>query len=188
MAPSDEAELMHMVATAAAIDDRPSAFRYPRGEGIGIELPERGSVLPLGKGRIVREGTKVAILSYGCRLQECLKAADELAAKGLSTTVADARFCKPLDRELVRRLAREHEVLITIEEGAIGGFASHVMHDLAHAGLLESGVKFRPMVMADVFVDHDAPQKQYDVAGLNARHIVQQALGALGISEVVARA
>jgi 1-deoxy-D-xylulose-5-phosphate synthase len=188
MAPSDEAELMHMVATAADIDDRPSALRYPRGEGIGLELPERGSVLPLGKGRIVREGTKVAILSYGCRLQECLKAAEELGAKGLSTTVADARFCKPLDSDLVRRLAREHEVLITIEEGSIGGFASHVMHDLAHAGLLESGIKFRPMVMADVFVEHDSPQKQYDVAGLNARHIVQQALGALGISEVVARA
>jgi 1-deoxy-D-xylulose-5-phosphate synthase len=188
MAPSDEQELMHMVATAAAIDDRPSAFRYPRGEGIGLDLPERGSVLPLGKGRVIREGTKVAILSYGCRLPECLKAADELAAKGLSTTVADARFCKPLDSDLVRRLAREHEVLITIEEGAIGGFASHVMHDLAQAGLLECGVKFRPMVMADIFVEHDSPQKQYDVAGLNARHIVQQALGALGISEVTARA
>jgi len=188
MAPSDEVELMHSVATAAAIDDRPSAFRYPRGEGIGIELPERGQVLPLGKGRIVREGTKVALLSYGCRLQECLKAADELAAKGLSATVADARFCKPLDQDLVRRLAREHEVLVTVEEGAIGGFASHVMHDLARAGLLESGVKFRPMVMPDIFIDHDSPQKQYDVAGLNARQIVQQVLSALGVAEVVARA
>ncbi|HVM82639.1 MAG TPA: 1-deoxy-D-xylulose-5-phosphate synthase [Candidatus Binatia bacterium] len=188
MAPADEAELMHMVATAATIDDRPSAFRYPRGEGIGLDLPARGEVLPLGKGRIVREGSKVAILSYGCRLPEALKAADELAAKGLSTTVADARFCKPLDHDLVRRLAREHEVLITIEEGSIGGFATHVMHDLAHAGLLESGVKLRPMVMPDLFIDHDSPQKQYDVAGLNARHIVQQALAALGVSEAVARA
>jgi 1-deoxy-D-xylulose-5-phosphate synthase len=188
MAPSDELELMHMVATAATIDDRPSAFRYPRGEGIGLDLPARGEVLPLGKGRIIREGTKVAILSYGCRLQEVLKAADELGAKGLSTTVADARFCKPLDQDLVRRLAREHEVLITIEEGSIGGFATHVMHDLAHAGLLESGVKFRPMTLPDFFIDHDAPQKQYDVAGLNARHIVAQALAALGVSEAVARA
>lgn len=188
MAPSDELELMHMVATAATIDDRPSAFRYPRGEGIGLDLPARGEVLPLGKGRIVREGTKVALLSYGCRMPEVLKAADELAAKGLSTTVADARFCKPLDSDLVRRLAREHEVLITIEEGAIGGFATHVMHDLAHAGLLESGVKFRPMTLPDFFIDHDAPQKQYDMAGLNARHIVSQALTALGVSEAIARA
>jgi 1-deoxy-D-xylulose-5-phosphate synthase len=188
MAPSDELELMHMVATAATIDDRPSAFRYPRGEGIGLDLPARGEVLPLGKGRIIREGTKVAILSYGCRMPEVLKAADELAAKGLSTTVADARFCKPIDSDLVRRLAREHEVLITIEEGSIGGFATHVMHDLAHAGLLESGVKFRPMTLPDIFIDHDAPQKQYDVAGLNARHIVSQALAALGVSEAVARA
>jgi 1-deoxy-D-xylulose-5-phosphate synthase len=188
MAPSDEAELMHMVATAAAIDDRPSALRYPRGEGIGIDLPARGEVLALGKGRIVREGTKVAILNYGCRMQECLKAADDLAAKGLSTTVADARFCKPLDSDLVRRLAREHEVLITIEEGSIGGFASHVMHDLAHSGLLDSGIKLRPMTLPDIFIEHDSPQKQYDLAGLNARHIVQQALMALGVTEVVARA
>jgi 1-deoxy-D-xylulose-5-phosphate synthase len=188
MAPSDELELMHMVATAATIDDRPSAFRYPRGEGIGLELPARGEVLPIGKGRIIREGTKVAILSYGCRMAEVLKAADELGAKGLSTTVADARFCKPIDSDLVRRLAREHEVLITIEEGSIGGFATHVMHDLAHAGLLESGVKVRPMTLPDFFIDHDAPQKQYEVAGLNARHIVAQALAALGVSEAVARA
>jgi 1-deoxy-D-xylulose-5-phosphate synthase len=188
MAPSDELELMHMVRTAAEIDDRPSAFRYPRGEGIGLDLPTRGEVLPIGKGRIIREGTKVALLSYGCRMVEVLKAADELGAKGLSTTVADARFCKPIDSDLVRRLAREHEVLITIEEGSIGGFATHVMHDLAHAGLLESGVKIRPMTLPDIFIDHDAPQKQYDVAGLNARHIVSQALVALGVSEVVARA
>jgi 1-deoxy-D-xylulose-5-phosphate synthase len=188
MAPADELELMHMVATAASIDDRPSAFRYPRGEGIGLDLPARGEVLPIGKGRILREGTKVAILSYGTRLPEVLKAADELGAKGLSTTVADARFCKPLDSELVRRLAREHEVLITIEEGAIGGFATHVMHDLAHAGLLDAGLKIRPMVMPDLFIDHDNPAKQYDVAGLNAKHIVSQALAALGVSEAVARA
>jgi 1-deoxy-D-xylulose-5-phosphate synthase len=143
--------------------------------------------LPIGKGRIVREGTKIAILNFGARLQECLKAADELAAKGLSTTVADARFCKPLDEDLVTRLAREHEVLITIEEGAIGGFGSHVLHFMAHAGLLEGGLKVRPMVLPDVFLDHDAPQKQYDAARLNAPHIVEQALQALGIAQKVVR-
>ncbi len=188
MAPSDEAELMHMVATAAAIDDQPSAFRYPRGEGSGIALPERGQVLPIGKGRILREGTKVALLCYGTRMQECLKAADELAAKGLSTTVADARFCKPLDTDLVKRLAKEHEVLITIEEGSIGGFASHVLQYLALAGLLDSGLKIRPMTLPDTFIEHDNPVKQYDEAGLNAKHIVHHALMALGVSEAVARA
>ena len=188
MAPSDEAELMHMVATAAAIDDQPSAFRYPRGEGTGVALPERGQVLPIGKGRIIREGTKVALLCYGTRMSECLKAADELAAKGLSTTVADARFCKPLDTDLVKRLAKEHEVLITIEEGAVGGFAAHVLQYLALAGLLDSGLKIRPMTLPDTFIEHENPVKQYDEAGLNAKHIVRQALMALGVSEAVARA
>ena len=181
MAPADEAELVHMVATQVQIDDRPSALRYPRGEGVGVELPEAGVPLPLGKGRIIREGSTVAILSYGTRLHEALKAADELQARGLSTTVADARFCKPLDEELVRRLARGHEVLITVEENAIGGFASHVMHFLAHAGLLDHGqLKFRPMVMPDRFIDHDKPERQYDQAALNAKHIAAQALMALG--------
>ncbi|WP_374374630.1 1-deoxy-D-xylulose-5-phosphate synthase [Dongia sp.] len=188
MAPSDEVELMHMVATAAAIDDRPSAFRYPRGEGIGLELPARGEVLPLGKGRIVREGSKIAILSYGTRLTEALKAADELGAKGLSCTVADARFCKPLDEDLIKRLAREHEVLITIEEGAIGGFGAHVLHFMAKAGILDRGLKVRPMVIPDICIDHDAPQKQYDVACLNARHIVSEVLAALGVAEASIRA
>lgn len=188
MAPSDEVELMHMVATATAIDDRPSAFRYPRGEGIGLELPARGEVLPLGKGRIVREGSKIAILSYGTRLGEALKAADELGAKGLSCTVADARFCKPLDEDLVKRLAREHEVLITLEEGSIGGFGAHVLHFMAKAGILDKGLKVRPMVIPDICIDHDAPQKQYDVACLNARHIVSEALAALGVAEASARA
>jgi 1-deoxy-D-xylulose-5-phosphate synthase len=188
MAPSDELELMHMVATAAAIDDRPVAFRYPRGEGIGIDLPARGEVLPIGKGRIVREGTKIAILNYGTRMVEVLKAADELAAKGLSCTVADARFCKPLDEDLVKRLAREHEVLITIEEGAIGGFAAHVLQFLAKSGALDKGLKIRPMTLPDTCIDHDAPQKQYDVACLNARHIVSEALAALGVAEASARA
>jgi 1-deoxy-D-xylulose-5-phosphate synthase len=180
MAASDEAELMHMVATAAGIDDRPSAFRYPRGEGIGVELPKRGTVLEIGRGRLVREGSVVALLSFGARLQECLKAADELAARGLSCTVADARFAKPLDEDLIRRLAREHEVLITVEEGAIGGFAAHVLQFLAHEGLLESGIKVRPMILPDRFLAHDKPERQYDQAGLSARHIVAQALAALG--------
>ena len=144
MGASDEAELMHMVATQVTIDDRPSALRYPRGEGLGVPLPERGVPLEIGKGRIVREGTKVAILSYGTRLKDALAAADELAAKGLSTTVADARFAKPLDEDLLRRLASEHEVLITIEEGAVGGFASYCFHALARQGLLESGVRCGP--------------------------------------------
>jgi 1-deoxy-D-xylulose-5-phosphate synthase len=180
MAAADEAELMHMVATCAAIDDGPSAVRYPRGEGMGVEMPARGEVLPIGKGRVIREGSKIAILSLGARLEECLKAADELAGYGLSTTVADARFAKPLDGELVERLAREHEVLITIEEGSIGGFGSHVLHHLANAGMLDHGLKVRPMVLPDRFIDHDSPAVQYEQAGLNARHITQTALAALG--------
>lgn len=184
MAAADEVELMHMVATAAAIDDRPSAFRYPRGEGFGLELPKRGSVLDLGKGRVLREGTAIAILSYGARLQECLKAADELATHGLSCTVADARFAKPLDTALVERLAREHEVLITIEEGSMLGFSGIVMHHLATRGLLDRGLKLRPMCLPDVFIDHDAPRKQYDQAGLNAPQIVATALAALGKAEM----
>jgi 1-deoxy-D-xylulose-5-phosphate synthase len=180
MAAADELELMHMVATATAINDRPSAFRYPRGEGWGIELPARGTPLEIGKGRIIREGSKVAILSFGARLAECLKAADELGARGLSCTVADARFCKPLDEDLIRRLAREHEVLITIEEGSIGGFGAHVLHFLAVNGLLDAGLKIRPMILPDIFIDQDTPQKMYDVAGLNAPQIVNTALAALG--------
>ena len=180
MAAADELELMHMVATCAAIDDGPSAVRYPRGEGVGIPLPAKGEVLPIGKGRIIREGTSIAILNFGTRLAECLKAADELAHAGLSTTVADARFLKPLDTDLVERLAREHEVLITVEEAAIGGFSSHVLDHLARVGLLDQGLKVRPMLLPDRFIDHDAPAKQYDEAGLNARHIKQTALVALG--------
>jgi len=187
MAASDEAELMHMVATCAAIDDRPSAVRYPRGEGVGIPLPERGEVLALGKGRIVREGTRVALLSYGAHLQECVAAADELQAMGLSTTVADARFAKPLDTDLVERLARSHEVVITIEEGAVGGFASHVLQHLATTGLLDHGLKIRPMVLPDRFIDHDTPAKQYEHAGLSARHIAQTALAALGRTSRIER-
>jgi 1-deoxy-D-xylulose-5-phosphate synthase len=180
MAAADELELMHMVATAAQIDDRPSAFRYPRGEGVGIELPARGTPLEIGKGRIVREGSKIAILSLGTRLAECLVAAEDLAAKGLSTTVADARFAKPLDTDLIRRLVREHEVLITVEEGSVGGFAAHVLHYLATAGLLDHGLKVRPLILPDRFIDHASPAKQYAEAGLDAPHIVATALAALG--------
>ena len=180
MAASDEAELMHMVATCAAIEDGPSAVRYPRGEGVGVELPSKGQPLALGRGRVLREGSAIALLSLGTRLQECLKAADELAAQGLSTTVADARFLKPLDTDLIARLARGHEVLVTVEEGAVGGFASHVLQHLALAGLLDHGLKIRPMVLPDRFIDHDSPANQYSTAGLAARHIAQTALAALG--------
>jgi len=190
MAAADEAELFHMVATCAAIDDAPSAVRFPRGDGIGVPLPERGTPLEIGRGRVVREGTTIALLSLGARLGECLKAAQELGAYGLSTTVADARFAKPLDFDLINRLAREHEVLITIEEGAIGGFSSFVLHHLAESGLLDHGLKIRPMVLPDRFLDHDSPAAQYDAAGLNAKHIVATALAALGreIAELPARA
>ena len=182
MAAADELELMHMVATQADIGDRASALRYPRGEGVGLELPARGSILPIGKGRIVQEGTKVAILSYGTRLAECRKAAQELAARGQSTTVADARFAKPLDEDLVRQMALHHEVLITIEEGSVGGFGSFVLHFLATSGLLDGGLKLRPMVLPDRFLPQDSPTKQYEEAGLNADSIVATALAALGIT------
>ncbi len=180
MAAADEAELVHMVATAVAIDDRPSAFRYPRGEGVGVALPERGEVLEIGKGRVLREGTAVALLSYGARLKECFVAADELAVRGLSTTVADARFAKPLDEDLVRRLAAGHEVLVTIEEGAVGGFASFVLHYLARQGMLDAGLKVRPMVLPDRFVAHGTPEGMYEDAGLKAPDIVATVLSALG--------
>jgi 1-deoxy-D-xylulose-5-phosphate synthase len=190
MAPADEAELMHMVATAVAIDDRPSAFRYPRGDGVGVEMPAKGQILPIGKGRIIREGTKVAILSFGTRLKDACMAAEELGTRGLSTTVADARFCKPLDEDLIRRLAAEHEVLITIEEGSVGGFGSHVLQFLAVTGQLDNGPKVRPMVLPDRFIDHHKPEVQYDEAGLSAKHIVATALQALGVdsSQASARA
>jgi 1-deoxy-D-xylulose-5-phosphate synthase len=183
MAAADEAELKHMVATSLAIDDRPSSFRYPRGEGVGVEMPAIGTPLEIGKGRIMREGTKVAILSLGTRLAEALKAADQLGALGLSTTVADARFVKPLDADLVARLAREHEVLVTVEEGSIGGFGSHVLDFLARSGILDRGLKVRPMALPDIFIDHDRPEVMYDVAGLNAAQIVETVLSALGGQE-----
>ncbi|MGI9378942.1 MAG: 1-deoxy-D-xylulose-5-phosphate synthase [Methyloligellaceae bacterium] len=180
MAAADEAELYHMVRTAAAIDDRPCAFRYPRGEGVGVEMPERGEILEIGKGRILQEGSTVALLSFGARAQECLSAAAQLSAFGLSTTVADARFAKPLDEDLIRRLASEHEVLITIEEGAIGGFGSHVLHFLATEALLEKGLKVRSMVLPDRFIDQDGPSAMYQQAGLDADGIVKTVFSALG--------
>ncbi len=180
MAAADEAELVHMVATAAAIDDGPSAVRYPRGEGMGVPMPAEGKPLEIGKGRVVREGTKVALLSFGARLAECLEAADELAALGLSTTVADARFAKPLDIDLLLRLAREHELLLTIEEGAIGGFAAHALQALADHGVLDSGLKVRSMVLPDRFIDQDSPAAMYAQAGLDAKGIVTKAFAALG--------
>jgi len=181
MAPSDEAELMHMVATSVAINDRPSAFRYPRGEGVGVAMPQRGEVLPIGKGRILREGSNIAILSLGSRLADAMKAADELAVRGFPTTVADARFSKPLDTAMIEQLARNHEVLITIEEGSIGGFSSAVLHFLATQGLLDRGLKVRPMVMPDFLIDHESQTKQIAIAGLSARDIVATALAAVGV-------
>jgi 1-deoxy-D-xylulose-5-phosphate synthase len=180
MAAADEAELKHMVATSVALDDRPSAFRYPRGEGMGIELPAQGVALEIGKGRIVREGSAVAILSLGTRLAECLKAADQLAALGLPATVADARFAKPLDEALITQLARHHEMLITIEEGSSGGFSAQVLQYLATSGMLDTGVKVRPMILPDTFIEHDKPERMYEVAGLNASSIVATVLAALG--------
>lgn len=183
MAAGDEAELMHMVATAAAYDEGPIAFRYPRGEGLGVELPERGQILNIGKGRVLREGTKIALVSLGGRLGETFKAADRLNALGLSTTVVDARFAKPLDTDLINRIAREHEVMISVEEGSIGGFGSHVAHHLASNGLLDGAVKFRPLVMPDSYIDQDKPDAMYAAAGLDSNAIVLAATRALGMED-----
>jgi 1-deoxy-D-xylulose-5-phosphate synthase len=180
MAAADEAELMHMVATAAVIDDAPTAFRYPRGSGAGVALPTRGRPLEVGKGRIVREGSAVALLSFGTRLAECLNAADELAGYGLPATVADARFAKPLDLDLIRDFARNHEVLITVEEGASGGFGANVLHALAAEGLLDHGLKVRTLVLPDRFIDQGKPETMYADAGLDTRGIVASVFAALG--------
>jgi 1-deoxy-D-xylulose-5-phosphate synthase len=186
MAAADEAELAHMVSTAVEIDDRPSAFRYPRGEGVGVAIPDLAAPLEIGKGRIVREGTAVAILSFGTRLAECLKAADLLAARGLSATVADARFAKPLDIDLILRLAREHEALITVEEGAMGGFGGFVLQALAEHGALDRGLKVRTLVLPDIFQDQDKPEVMYAQAGLDAEGIARGALVALGADNLSA--
>jgi len=184
MAAGDEAELMHMTATAAAVDDRPTAFRYPRGEGLGVPLPERGTPLDIGKGRIVREGSAVALLSFGARLGECLAAAEELSGFGLSTTVADARFAKPLDVDLIRDLAKNHEVLLTIEEGSTGGFGGHVLHQLASDGLLDGTLKVRTLVLPDRYIDQGKPDAMYAAAGLDADGIVKAVFTALGKNDV----
>ena len=180
MAAADEAELKHMVATQAAYNDGPSAVRYPRGEGVGVDLPEHGTPLEIGTGRVIREGETIAILSYGTRLAEALRAGDQLAAMGLNATIADARFAKPLDEDLIRRLLTTHEVVVTVEEGAIGGFGAHVLQFAANAGLLDRGVKLRTLNLPDIYIDHDTPQRQYEEAGLNAPHIVAAVMQALG--------
>ncbi|WP_068318286.1 1-deoxy-D-xylulose-5-phosphate synthase [Polycladidibacter hongkongensis] len=182
MASGDEAELTHMVATAAAYDEGPIAFRYPRGEGVGLELPEVGMPLEIGRGRMVKEGSKVALLSFGGRLQECLKAADTLDSAGLSTSVADARFAKPLDEALVLQLAKEHEVLICVEEGSVGGFGSQVLQLLSSQGALDHGLKVRSLVLPDIYQDHDSPAKMYAAAGLDAAGIAAKAFEAIGVS------
>ncbi|PYE46389.1 1-deoxy-D-xylulose-5-phosphate synthase [Rhizobium sp. PP-F2F-G20b] len=184
MAAADEAELKHMVRTAAAYDEGPISFRYPRGEGVGIDMPVRGEILEIGRGRIVKEGTKVALLSFGTRLADCLLAAEDLDASGLSTTVADARFAKPLDHDLIRRLAREHEVLITIEEGSVGGFGSHVLQFLALEGLMDSGLKVRPMVLPDIWMEQSKQDAMYAQAGLDRAGIVSTVFRALGQKRV----
>ena len=184
MAAADEAELKHMVRTAAAYDQGPISFRYPRGEGIGVEMPERGKILEIGKGRVMKQGSKVALLSFGTRLADCLLAAEDLDAAGLSTTVVDARFAKPLDHDLIRQLARHHEVLITIEEGAVGGFGSHVLQFLAHEGLLDNGLKIRPMVLPDIWMEQAKPEAMYAKAGLDRAGIVTTVFRALGQKEI----
>ena len=185
MAAGDEAELRHMVATAAAYDEGPIAFRYPRGEGVGVDMPQHGVPLEIGRGRVLREGTAIALFSLGTRLSECLAAAETLAAYGFSTTVADARFAKPLDEDLLARLAREHTALITVEEGSIGGFGSHVATRLAQLGLLDNGLKFRPLTMPDRYVEQAGQPDMYAQAGLDRNGIVATALAALG-TEVAA--
>jgi 1-deoxy-D-xylulose-5-phosphate synthase len=188
MAASDEAELCHMVRTAAAHDSGPIAFRYPRGEGVGCEMPERGEVLQIGKGRIVREGKRIALLSLGTRLGEAQKAADELEKLGLSTTIADARFAKPLDGDLIRQLAASHEVLVTLEEGSKGGFGAMVLHFLAEEGILDRGLKIRTLTLPDIYQDHDNPNRQYAEAGLDARSIIETVMTALGRKALAAQA
>lgn len=184
MAAADEAELKHMVATAAAYDDGPIAFRYPRGEGVGVDLPEKGDILEIGKGRMIKQGQRVALLSFGTRLDEVKKAAEALRAKGITPTIADARFAKPLDADMILDLAQSHEALITIEEGAVGGFGSHVAQLLAERGVFDGGLKYRSMVLPDVFIDHASPSDMYDTAAMNAEHIVAKVLDTLGIAQI----
>jgi len=188
MAAADEAELVHMVATAVAHDDGPIAFRFPRGEGVGVDLPERGTPLEIGKGRMIAQGERVALLSFGTRLEEVKEAAERLADRGLKPTIADARFAKPLDRDLILQLAADHEALITIEEGAIGGFGSHVAQLLAEEGVFDDGLKFRSMVLPDTFIDQANPHDMYEIAAMNAEHIEAKVLNVLGVKVLEKRA
>jgi 1-deoxy-D-xylulose-5-phosphate synthase len=187
MAAADEAELKHMIATAAAHDTGPIAFRYPRGEGVGVDLPERGTVLEIGKGRLIQQGKRVALLSLGTRLEEVRKAAEALGARGITPTIVDARFAKPLDEDLILTLAGDHEALITIEEGAIGGFGSHVAQLLAENAVFDTGLRFRSMVLPDTFIDQASPRAMYDVAAMNAEHIEARVLDTLGITRLDSR-
>jgi 1-deoxy-D-xylulose-5-phosphate synthase len=187
MAAADEAELVHMVATAAAHEDGPIAFRFPRGEGVGVEMPERGVPLPIGKGRVIQEGARTAILSFGTRLSETMKAAEALSARGIRPTVADARFAKPLDRDLILNLAATHEALITVEEGAVGGFGSHVAQLLANEGVFDRGLRFRSMILPDIFIDQSSPEDMYATAGMNAPQIEAKVLEALGVAGIASR-
>ncbi|MEO9862857.1 1-deoxy-D-xylulose-5-phosphate synthase, partial [Yoonia sp.] len=188
MAAADEAELVHMVATAAAHDEGPIAFRFPRGEGVGVDIPADAQVLEIGKGRMIREGSKVAILSFGTRLQEVEAACEALGAKGITPTIADARFAKPLDRDMILKLAEDHDALITVEEGAVGGFGSHVAQLLADEGVFDHGLKFRSMVLPDIFIDQANPRTMYDVAGLNAADIEAKVLEVMGVATIEKRA
>ncbi len=188
MAAADEAELVHMVATAVAHDDGPIAFRFPRGDGVGCEMPARGVPLEIGQGRVIREGARVAILSFGTRLAEVLKAAEALAERGIAPTVVDARFAKPLDRDLILNAARHHEALITVEEGAVGGFGSHVAQLLADEGVFDRGLKYRCMVLPDIFIDQASPERMYQVAGMDAAQIEAKVLATLGVAVVGKRA
>jgi 1-deoxy-D-xylulose-5-phosphate synthase len=187
MAASDEAELVKMINTSVNINDRPSAFRYPRGNGIGIELPSIKDILEIGKGRIIREGKKVAILNFGTRLDECKKAAEKLFNRGIDCTIVDARFAKPLDEKLIMEIATNHEVLITIEEGSIGGFGSHVMQLLSDRGVFDRGLKFRSMILPDIFIDQDSPEKMYEVAGLDSASIANKVEETLNSNVILAK-
>ena len=185
MAPSDESELVKMINTSMIINDKPCAIRYPRGTGIGVELPSIDENIEIGKGRVIQEGKQVCILSLGTRLEECKAAAEEIKNKGFTTTIIDARFAKPLDQELILKCAREHEVMITIEEGSIGGFGSHVKNLLAEKGIFDKGLKFRSMMLPDIFIEHDNPKKMYDIAGLNASQISKKILDILFIKDSI---
>ena len=174
MAASDEAELVKMINTSVDINDRPCAFRYPRGNGMGVEIPNIDSKLEIGKGKIITEGNKVCILNFGARLQECLTAAKELENKGIKISIIDARFAKPLDQDLILSCARDHEIMLTIEEGSIGGFGSHVSHLLSRKGIFDKGLKFRSLILPDIFIDQDKPDLMYDQAGLNSKQITEE--------------